>query len=240
MKISPPLVRLDFETKMKLAQTNLSELDEAGAAFPLTPALSLGERENVAPSQGMSRGWIRAERPQATRGVQSLFPLPQGEGQGEGEASEHFTGAHPVFEAQTNLSKLANGGLAVAAGARASARFNAHMRETPEMSAPLSVRPLKRRERRAPKPRGTNVSQADLGASGMAGATFPLTPALSLGERENVAPSQGMSRGWIRAERPQATRGVQSLFPLPAGEGQGEGEGSVPFTELSQPAMARN
>src|SRR5882672_6303555 len=35
-------------------------------------------------------------------------------------------------------------------GARASARFNVHLHETQEMSAPLSVRTLKRRERRAP------------------------------------------------------------------------------------------
>ena len=37
------------------------------------------------------------------------------------------------------------------AGARASARFNVHLPATQEMSAPLSVRTLKRRERRAPR-----------------------------------------------------------------------------------------
>ena len=36
------------------------------------------------------------------------------------------------------------------AGARASARFNVHLHETQGMSAPLAVRTLKRRERRAP------------------------------------------------------------------------------------------
>jgi hypothetical protein len=52
--------------------------------------------------------------------------------------------------AQAILSELAQGGMTVAAGARASARFNAHLRATPEMSAPRSVRQMKRRERRAP------------------------------------------------------------------------------------------
>ena len=52
--------------------------------------------------------------------------------------------------AQTNLSELVNGGKAVAAGARALARFNAHLHATQEMSEPLALRTLKRRERRAP------------------------------------------------------------------------------------------
>jgi len=52
--------------------------------------------------------------------------------------------------AQTELSELVNGGRAVAAGARALARFNAHLHATQEMSEPLALRTLKRRERRAP------------------------------------------------------------------------------------------
>jgi hypothetical protein len=75
-------------------------------AFPLTLALSLGERGNPAPSYELSHGWIRAERSQADRCVQSLFPLPEGEGQGEGKVSAYFSEAHFDFEAQT-LSGLA-------------------------------------------------------------------------------------------------------------------------------------
>jgi hypothetical protein len=65
--------------------------------------------------------------------------------------------------AQTNLSRRdslkiarrfnAGNGLACAsspAGARALARFNVHLPATQEMSAPLAIRTLKRRERRAP------------------------------------------------------------------------------------------
>ena len=50
--------------------------------------------------------------------------------------------------AQTKSSELANGGKA-AAGARALARFNAHLRAMQEMSALPALRTLKRRERRA-------------------------------------------------------------------------------------------
>src|SRR6266568_6209967 len=47
---------------------------------------------------------------------------------------------------------------------------------------------------------------------------FPLTPALSLGERENLPRCLRQSR----ASRLVAARGP--VFPLPAGEGRGEGE----------------
>src|SRR5438477_12059070 len=50
---------------------------------------------------------------------------------------------------------------------------------------------------------------------------FPLTPTLSLGEREN----------WLRhVQKPGAQRSVPAqdpILPLPEGEGRGEGEGSV-------------
>jgi len=72
-------------------------------------------------------------------------------------------------------------------------------------------------------------------------ASFPLTPALSLGERENLSPSlDGLSTARISPprvclnEEPAAgddtvalriIRDCQWRFPLPKGEGQGEGEG---------------
>ena len=67
---------------------------------------------------------------------------------------------------------------------------------------------------------------------------FPLTPALSLGERENRPPLRGESNALDRAAVSTLNRGAHGasasdlrlkkdaggLFPLPAGEGQGEGE----------------
>ena len=72
---------------MKLAQINLSEL---GNAFPLTLALSLGERGNFAPSHGMAGDWIRAGGSRKTESIKSLFPLLWGEGRGEGKAREQM------------------------------------------------------------------------------------------------------------------------------------------------------
>jgi hypothetical protein len=47
---------------------------------------------------------------------------------------------------------------------------------------------------------------------------FPLTPALSLGERENGRQPVGV------AESVESSRIIHRLFPLLGGEGQGEGE----------------
>ena len=70
-------------------------------------------------------------------------------------------------------------------------------------------------------------------------APFPLTPTLSLGERENVLALAGNFHGpravtatssfelkgsGNRAAHLGKSLRIQSLFPLPAGEGQGEGE----------------
>jgi hypothetical protein len=72
--------------------------------------------------------------------------------------------------AQTNLSKLAETRPVVAsacAGARASARFNVQCGVTQEMSGPLPIRELKRRERRAPNE--NSVQQMNLPAARAAG-----------------------------------------------------------------------
>ena len=58
---------------------------------------------------------------------------------------------------------------------------------------------------------------------------FPLTPALSLRERENPSPSSGESKRGDFQVSLRITSDCQTLFPLPKGEGQGEGKGDVRF-----------
>jgi NADH-quinone oxidoreductase subunit M len=58
-------------------------------------------------------------------------------------------------------------------------------------------------------------------------APFPLTPALSLREKENLWPSfVDTGRGYLQ-NSVEIIRSAKSLFPLPEGEGQGEGEGGA-------------
>src|SRR6266478_6395649 len=63
-----------------------------------------------------------------------------------------------------------------------------------------------------------NRSQSD--------AVFPLTPALSLEERENRRQSVGKAEITERVER------CALLLPLPKGEGRGEGEHGVRLTAV--------
>src|SRR5207247_10347314 len=53
--------------------------------FPLTPALPLGERENRALALGHTRGGFCQASVGTIRGWRRLFPLPEGEGKGEGK-----------------------------------------------------------------------------------------------------------------------------------------------------------
>ena len=53
--------------------------------FPLTPALSLGERENRRPALGDTRDGFCQASVRKTRAWRRLFPLPEGEGEGEGK-----------------------------------------------------------------------------------------------------------------------------------------------------------
>ena len=54
-------------------------LSELGVSFPLTPALSLGEREHRSTARANPNGLRFADR------LAKMPPLPEGEGWGEGE-----------------------------------------------------------------------------------------------------------------------------------------------------------
>jgi ATP-dependent Lhr-like helicase len=71
------------------------------------------------------------------------------------------------------------------------------------------------------------VSPENAAARGRDDARFPLTPALSLGERENRSPDSKESSGGGNLGRAKAGQNWRKLSPLPEGEGQGEGELSV-------------
>src|SRR5213082_114629 len=53
--------------------------------------------------------------------------------------------------------------------------------------------------------------------------TFPLTPALSLRERENPPLAIGTTHCGVCSTHLANNRTCRRLFPLPVGEGQGEG-----------------
>jgi hypothetical protein len=59
-----------------------------GAPFPLTSAFSPGERVNRPPSQGEVVTADNSTSARQTEGKRKLFPLPGGEGQGEGKATD--------------------------------------------------------------------------------------------------------------------------------------------------------
>ena len=76
----PRSVFSNFKSEV-VAPTGVLEETEKNEAFPLTPALSPRERENSSQSVGdTATGTVHGEQP-------LLFPLPAGEGQGEGEQS---------------------------------------------------------------------------------------------------------------------------------------------------------
>jgi hypothetical protein len=71
---------------MANAPRGATTVRSSATPFPLTPALSLGERENPFPSFGETgRGNLQSAA-EIKKSAESLFPLPEGEGQGEGEA----------------------------------------------------------------------------------------------------------------------------------------------------------
>ena len=64
--------------------------------FTLTPALSLGERENRPPSLGYTRDGVCKASVRQTRARGQLFPLPEGEGQEEGKRRFDSRSVSPI------------------------------------------------------------------------------------------------------------------------------------------------
>jgi hypothetical protein len=64
-------------------------------------------------------------------------------------------------------------------------------------------------------------------AGGIVRVAFPLTPALSLRERESLRPTLEISNALRHADR------LATILPLPEGEGRGEGE---PRVQTESPA----
>jgi hypothetical protein len=91
---------------MKTASFRQRLFLEAGefpvARFPLTPALSLGEREkrSLLFSETSSFFYRKTDNGFGSRvhkiykTIKRLFPLPQGEGQGEGKRAVQYASAH--------------------------------------------------------------------------------------------------------------------------------------------------
>jgi transcription-repair coupling factor (superfamily II helicase) len=75
----------EFVSEIQSRRMVLVGLSEVSNSFPLTPALSLGEREKRSQRLGETETAFGAKHSQQSEGVQLLSPLLGGEGQGEGE-----------------------------------------------------------------------------------------------------------------------------------------------------------
>ena len=64
------------------------EFGKARAPFPLTPALSLGERGEPGGFTGCRQVHPASPAPDFAGGKPAILPLPEGEGRGEGEGNQ--------------------------------------------------------------------------------------------------------------------------------------------------------
>ena len=76
-------------------------LERLGTLFPLTPALSPAEREKRSRLPGETMAGFCSATFEFYKSVQQLFPLPEGEGQGEGKREQI-----PLGEMATVLRSL--------------------------------------------------------------------------------------------------------------------------------------
>jgi 5-methyltetrahydrofolate--homocysteine methyltransferase len=78
----------------------------------------------------------------------------------------------------------------------------------------------------------------EIAARNTSRARFPVTPALSLGERENRLPAQGEPATVSDSAAVETSNSGPRPSPLPQGEGQGEGEGTIQPPNASEPVRA--
>jgi sulfite reductase (NADPH) flavoprotein alpha-component len=91
-----------------LAALNASVSGGSDASFSLTPALSPREREKSIQSSGEGKLGESSVLVEIPRGRPSLYPLPNGEGQGEGQGSVRPSKWHP-FPARLLTNRRLNG-----------------------------------------------------------------------------------------------------------------------------------
>ncbi len=247
---SPTVARLSKAPASRHASESLG-YQTAGVNFPLTPALSLGEREPVRRPAGTASALpclnveacipkpvvTVATHPKTKAGSIAL-PSPRGEGQGEGNPRRQpFNGVRSSKSAgepdalQTLARPMPGLEPREAFGVRgACSRFrwilNARLSSHRWHHSILTSLPKAPASRQASESLGYQT----------AGVNFPLTPALSLGEREHVRRPSGTASALpclnVEACIPKpvvtvathpTTKAGSIAVPSPRGEGQGEG-----------------
>ena len=81
-------MRALFATLPAGRAASVHDLRCTSVSFPLTPALSLGERENCFQRFGKATAVSCSTTSKFYEDIQRLFLLPKGEGQDEGEADD--------------------------------------------------------------------------------------------------------------------------------------------------------
>ena len=158
---------------------------------PLTPTLSPseGERENRPPSQLESGAVGRAVSVEISGGVQQVFPLPRGGGEGQGEGDRPVAGAQTATDLPIIAGLNAAEGLLRVAGNRKLylkllRQFSAQQAEAPaQIAEQLKTGDRAAAERTAHTVKGV---AANLGAQSVQAAAAELEKAL----RENAAPAR--------------------------------------------------
>jgi hypothetical protein len=83
-----------MKNKIRMKPNRYFQILHGDGLFPLTPALSLGERENRSQLFGEATTVCCSMACEFYENIQRLSPLPRGEGEGEGKADALTMSAH--------------------------------------------------------------------------------------------------------------------------------------------------